>query len=101
MNSIKTEVAMKRVDLIRSVRVQFKNMDDRSAAAITDSVFGYMKDCVVAGNRVELRGFGVFQPRAHMTKIGFNPKTGQRIAIPARRSVKFRPSSKLVKEMNE
>ncbi|MDR1071496.1 MAG: integration host factor subunit beta [Rickettsiales bacterium] len=92
---------MKRADLIRSVRVQFRNMEADDAAAITESVFDYLKDAVAAGNRVELRGFGVFQPRAHMTKIGFNPKTGERIAIPAGLTVKFRPSAQLIREMNE
>ncbi|MDR3208736.1 MAG: integration host factor subunit beta [Rickettsiales bacterium] len=92
---------MKRADLIRSVQVQFKNMGERNAAAITDAVFDYLKDSVADGSRVELRGFGIFQPRAHMTKIGFNPKTGKRVAVPAGRSVKFRPSGRLVREMNE
>ena len=91
---------MKRADLIRSVQVQFKNMSVENAAAITDGVFSYLQQKIAGGDRVELRGFGVFQPRAHMTKIGYNPKTGERIAIPASRTVKFRPSTKLIKKMN-
>ena len=91
---------MKRADLIRSVQVQFRNMTFDSAAAIVDCVFQRLADAVAAGERVELRGFGVFQPRNHITKIGFNPKTRERIAIGANRTVKFRPSVKLVKGMN-
>ena len=92
---------MKRADLIRSVQCQFKNMTGDNAAAIVDGVFGRLIDAVADGNRVELRGFGVFQPRAHITKIGFNPKTRERIAVAAGRTVKFRPSAKLVKGMNK
>jgi integration host factor subunit beta len=92
---------MKRADLIRSVAVQFSNLGHRNAAEITDAVFGYLKNSIAGNNRVELRGFGVFQPRLHMTKIGFNPKTGEKTAIPASRTMKFRPSVQLIKEMNK
>jgi len=92
---------MKRADLIRSIQVQFKRMDERDAMALTDEILGYLKKSIAEGHRVELRGLGVFQPRLHMTKIGFNPKTCQRIAISARRTVKFRPSSSIVKEISD
>ena len=92
---------MKRADLVRSVQVQFKNMTAESAASITDSVFDRLIEAVAEGDRVELRGFGVFQPRARMTKIGFNPKTRERVAVAAGRTVKFRPSAKLTKEINQ
>jgi nucleoid DNA-binding protein len=76
-------------------------MNERDAAALADGVFDHLKNMIAEGNRVELRGFGVFQPRSHITKIGFNPKTGERIAINAGRTVKFRPSVSIIKEMNE
>ena len=87
---------MKRADLVRSVAVQFSNLKTDAAAAMTDSVFDFIKSAIAAGDRVELRGFGVFAPRRHITKIGFNPKSGQKIAIPEGRTVKFRPSPSLV-----
>jgi DNA-binding protein HU-beta len=64
-------------------------------------VFDCLQRHVADGNRVELRGFGVFQPRLHITKIGFNPRTGERIAVAAGRTVKFRPGADLVKKMNK
>jgi DNA-binding protein HU-beta len=91
---------MKRIDLIRSIAVQFDRLGSMNAADITDAVFDYLQERVAAGDRVELRGFGVFLPRARMTKIGYNPRTGARNAIPAGRCVKFRPSSALIKGIN-
>jgi len=92
---------MLRADLIRSVKVQFQNISELEAAGITDSVFEFLKDEIKKGNRVELRGLGVFETKNLITKMAFNPKTGQRVAIPATKSVKFKPSSKLIKEMNK
>ena len=91
---------MLRVDLIRSVKVQFENLSEEDAANITDSVFDKLKSEIASGRRVELRGFGVFSPKRLITKLIFNPQTWQRIARPASISVKFRPSVKLIKEMN-
>ena len=92
---------MKRADLIRSVQVRFKNMNAANAAEIMDSVFEYLQDRAAGGDRIELRGFGVFSPRTHMTKIGFNPRTGEKVAVAARRTIKFRPGKVLIKDMNE
>ena len=92
---------MKRADLIRSVAVQFRNLGSDTAVAINDAVFGFLQDQIAAGNRCELRGFGIFMPRKNTTKIGFNPKTGERRAVAASSTVKFRPSSKLISEMNK
>jgi len=92
---------MLRADLIRSVKVQFANITDSEAADITDSVFEFIKSQIKNGHRVELRGFGVFETKRLITKMAFNPRNGERLAIPANCSIKFKPSSKLIKEMNK
>lgn len=87
---------MKRADLVRSVAVQFNGLKLADAAAMTDGIFDFIKAAIANGDRVELRGFGVFAPRRHITKIGFNPRTGEKIAIPEGTTIKFRPSQSLV-----
>ena len=44
---------------------------------------------------VELRNFGVFQPRLTKPRVGRNPKTGGRVDVPAKRVPFFRPSKEL------
>ena len=41
-----------------------------------DTVFEGLKQALTAGERIELRGFGVFSVRARKTGIGRNPRTG-------------------------
>jgi integration host factor subunit beta len=43
------------------------------------------------GNRLEFRGFGVFEPRDCAPRTAQNPKTLERIHVPAKRTVKFKP----------
>lgn len=50
-----------------------------------------------AGNRVELREFGVFEVRQRKARIARNPKTGDAVQVPARAAVTFKPG-KVMKE---
>ena len=91
---------MKRSDVIRTIQVQFKNMRANDAALMLDTVVDEMKNAVAAGNRIEIRGFGTFQPRVRSTKNGYNPSTGETVFMPANRTILFKPSRELTKKMN-
>ena len=58
-----------------AVRIVF----ERLAAALAD------------GERIELRGFGSFQARRRAARLARNPRTGARVAVGDRRSVRFKP----------
>lgn len=91
---------MKRSDIVRSIQVNFKRMRPDDAAAILDTVAQHMIDVVANGDRIEIRGFGTFQPRNRATKIGYNPCTGQPMHLDAGRTILFKPSRELTKRMN-
>ena len=91
---------MKRSDIVRTIQVQFKRMRARDAAAVLDTVAESMIDSVANGDRIEIRGFGTFQPRPRATKVGYNPVTGQPMHLPANTIILFKPSRKKKKKMN-
>lgn len=91
---------MKRSDVIRSIQVRFKHMRAKDAAAMLDTVADSMIDAVSNGDRIEIRGFGTFQPRLRAAKMGYNPSTGLPQAIAANTTVLFKPSRELTKKMN-
>lgn len=91
---------MKRSDIVRSVQVKFKNMHAGDAAMMLDVVTKKMTDAVAQGNRIEIRGFGTFQPRPRATKIGYNPSTGLPMKLAASTTILFKPSRELIKKMN-
>lgn len=96
----KGKKTMKRSDIVRSIQVQFKHMRSTDAAAILDTVSEQMIDSVAAGDRIEIRGFGTFQPRQRATKVGYNPCTGQPMHLDAGTTILFKPSRELTKKMN-
>ncbi len=91
---------MKRSDVIRTLQVQFKNMRASDATAMLDCVMEEMKNAVANDNRIEIRGFGTFQPRKRATKKGYNPSTGETMFLDANKTILFKPSRELTKKMN-
>lgn len=68
------------------------------AAKMVDSVFNSMRNSLIKGDRIEIRGFGVFQVKDTKPKpAARNPRTGDIIFVPARRKTHFKPG-KLLKE---
>jgi DNA-binding protein HU-beta len=47
------------------------------------------------GERIELRGFGVFNIKPRKTGIGRNPRTGEEVRIPPGKAVRFKPGKEL------
>ena len=65
------------------------------AEAAVDTVFEGLKQALTAGERIELRGFGVFSVRARKTGIGRNPRTGTEVSIAPGKAVRFKPGKEL------
>ena len=63
-----------------------------------DALFQAMAESITQGNRIEIRGFGVFQVKDTRPKpAARNPRTGEIIYVPARRKTHFKPG-RLLKE---
>jgi DNA-binding protein HU-beta len=54
-----------------------------------------MKKALSSGERIELRGFGVFNVRPRKTGIGRNPRTGAEVSIAPGKAVRFKPGKEL------
>lgn len=66
-----------------------------TAAQAVDTIIMAMKNALVEGKRIELRGFGVFQVRDRKKGVGRNPKTGVEVAIAPGKTVRFKPGKDL------
>ena len=68
------------------------------ASKMVDSIFAAMRGSLINGDRIEIRGFGVFQVKDTKPKpAARNPRTGEIIYVPARRKTHFKPG-KLLKD---
>lgn len=70
-------------------------LNKREAKDMVDGFFDEIRAALERGEAVKLSGFGNFQLRDKPQRPGRNPKTGEEIAITARRVVTFHASQKL------
>lgn len=70
------------------------------AEAVVNTVLASIVEALHAGDKVELRGFGSFRLRARRPRIGRNPKTGERVAVPAKSVPYFKPGKELRELLN-
>ena len=90
-----TTITKKELALLVSEHASCKKNE---ASKMVDSLFSAMRDSLIEGNRIEIRGFGVFQVKDTRPKpAARNPRTGEIIYVPARRKTHFKPG-RLLKE---
>ena len=81
-------------DLIQRV-VDRTGLPKTKAEAAVDAIFDSMKQSLISGDRIELRGFGVFTVKPRKTGIGRNPRTGAEVSIAPGKAVRFKPGKEL------
>jgi integration host factor subunit alpha len=70
-------------------------LNKRESKDMIDAFFDLVTDSLVNGTDVKISGFGNFQIRTKAPRPGRNPRTGEPVAIEARRVVTFHASPKL------
>jgi integration host factor subunit beta len=87
---------MNKADLVLKVAAR-ANVTQKVAKVIVDTIFNGMKDSLVKGDRIEIRGFGSFMVKNYQGYTGRNPKTGRLVDVRAKRL----PFFKVGKELRE
>lgn len=88
------ETPLIKQDIVHNV-VERTGLPRTKAEAAVDTVFEGLKQALATGERIELRGFGVFSVRARKTGIGRNPRTGTEVTITPGKAVRFKPGKEL------
>lgn len=87
---------MTRSDLVERLAVE-KGITSVVAERVVQTIFGSMADTLIAGGRIEIRGFGSFEIREYDGYSGRNPKTGLEVVV----KPKISPFFKAGKELKE
>jgi nucleoid DNA-binding protein len=65
------------------------------AGRVFDMIIEMIIEDMKKGEKVTIAGFGIFQVKDRKARMGINPKTGEKIQIPAKKAVKFRAAKDL------
>jgi integration host factor subunit beta len=85
---------MTKADLIEEVS-RVVEMTRKDSEVIVEAIFDSIVRSLRGGDKIEIRGFGSFRSRERQARIGRNPKTGERVEVPAKRIPFFKPSKEL------
>ena len=92
--------AMTKADLIDEVS-RLAELTRKDSEVIVDTIFDSVVRSLRAGDKIEIRGFGSFRTRQRKARMGRNPKTGEKVEVPAKKIPFFKPSKELKDLVNE
>ena len=85
---------MTKADLVEEV-THIGDLTRRDGEVVVDTVFDAVIQALQSGDKIEIRGFGSFRIRQRKPRTGRNPKTGDKVEVPAKRVPYFKPSKEL------
>ena len=90
---------MTKSQLVTLIAQQLK-LTRKDADAAVDAVFDSIASSLESGRRIELRGFGSFGLKERRERAGRNPKTGESVAVEAKRVLFFKTGLALRKRVD-
>jgi integration host factor subunit beta len=91
---------MTKADLIDEVS-RLAELTRKDSEVIVETIFDSVVRSLRAGDKIEIRGFGSFRTRQRKPRMGRNPKTGEKVEVPAKKIPFFKPSKELKDLVNE
>lgn len=91
---------MNKSELIRAFSEECNLTPDKSAMIVA-IFFNSLKNALLEGDRVEIRGFGSFKIKSYATYTGRNPKSGERVLVAPKKLPFFKPGKELKEFINE
>src|SRR6201999_4609285 len=90
---------MTKADLIDEVS-RLAGLTRKDSEVIVETTFARVGRSRGVGDKIEIRGFGSFRTRQRKPRVGRNPKTGDRVEVPAKKIPFFKPSKELKDMVN-
>ena len=91
---------MNKSELIKTLAEE-TNLPLEDATLVVNTFVDAMKDALVAGDRIEIRGFGSFKVKEYSGYAGRNPKTGESVEVTPKRLPFFRAGKELKEYINQ
>ena len=93
-------MAIVKSKLLKQLSINYPNFLKKDLEKFTNIILNEIKRALKRGDRVELRGFGVFYTNIQKSRISRNPKTGEKVNTPEKKTIHFKMSKVLFKKLN-
>lgn len=91
---------MTKSELIEKIAEANGFLNRKESELVVNIIFDSMSDALIAGDKVEIRGFGSFTVREREAREARNPKNGELVKIPAKRTPFFKTGKELKERVN-
>ncbi len=85
---------MTKADLVEEV-LRVTELPRKESETVVETIFESIIQALQSGDKIEIRGFGSFRTRERRGRTGRNPKTGEKVDVPAKKIPFFKPSKEL------
>ena len=93
-------MAIVKSKLLKQLSKNYPNFLKKDLEKFTNIILSEIKRALKRGDRVELRGFGVFSTNIQKASIRRNPRTGEKVNVIEKRTIKWKMSKDLFKKLN-
>ena len=93
-------MAIVKSNLLKQLARNYPNFLKKDLEKFADIILGEIKQALKRGDRVELRGFGMFSTNIQKARISRNPKTGEKVNTPQKKTIHFKMSKEMFKKLN-
>ena len=94
-------MAIVKSKLLKQLSNNYPNFLKKDLEKFTNIILSEIKRALKRGDRVELRGFGVFSTNIQKASIRRNPRTGEKVNVLEKRTIKWKMSKDLFKKLND
>ena len=93
-------MAIVKSKLLNQLKKSYPNFLKKDLEKVVFIVLNEIKQALKRGDRVELRGFGMFSTNIQKARISRNPKTGEKVNTPEKKTIHFKMAKEMFKKMN-
>ena len=87
-------------ELINQLSKNYPNFLKKDLEKFSNIILNEIRNALKRGERVELRGFGVFYTNIQKARISRNPKTGEKVHTPEKKTINFKMAKDLFNKLN-
>ena len=93
-------MAIVKSKLLKQLAKNYPNFLKKDLEKFTNIILNEIKFALKRGDRVELRGFGVFSTNIQKARLSKNPKTGEKVNTPQKKTIHFKMAKDMFKKLN-
>ena len=93
-------MAVVKSELLKQLSKNYPNFLKKDLEKFTNIILFEIKRALRKGERVELRGFGVFSTKVQKARLSRNPRSGEKVHTPEKKTIHFKMSKDLLKKLN-